>query len=87
MVFFFLLCCASSSIALHEQRKPQPSPVGVVFRGNHEGRAGVLADAMRAIEDDASRKKRDLKTKLPFTKKPTLNLSTNGSKLTTTVGS
>jgi hypothetical protein len=36
----------------------------VVFRRSHEGRAGDLADAVRAIEDDAEQKKADLKTKL-----------------------
>ena len=51
-----------------KQRKPQPSPVGVVFRGHHEGRAGSPADAMRAMERNAEAEKADLKTKLPSQK-------------------
>jgi len=44
-----------------KQRKPQPSPVGVVFRGHHEGRAGSVADAMRAMERNGEQKKPALK--------------------------
>jgi hypothetical protein len=54
-----------------KKRKPQPSPVGVVFRGNHEGRAGAVADAMRATERDAEAEKAGPENEAPFTKNPT----------------
>ena len=51
-----------------KKRKPQPSPVGVVFRGNHERAGWFWADAMRATERNGEQKKPDLKTKLPTQK-------------------
>ena len=44
-----------------KKRKPQPSPVGVGFRGNHEWAGWSWADAMRAMERNAERKMPDLK--------------------------
>jgi hypothetical protein len=45
-----------------KKRKPQPSPVGVGFRGHHERAGWSWADAMRAMERNAEQKKPDLKT-------------------------
>jgi len=45
-----------------KERKPQPSPVGVTFRGHHEWAGWSWADAMRAMERNAEKKKHDLKT-------------------------
>jgi hypothetical protein len=51
-----------------KKRRPQPFLMEVVFRRSHEGRAGDLADAMRAMERNGEQKKPDLKTKLPSQK-------------------
>ena len=40
-----------------KKRKPQPSPVGVVFRGHHERAGWFWADAMRAMERNADAEK------------------------------
>jgi hypothetical protein len=40
-----------------KKRKPQPSPVGVVFRGHHEWAGWSWADAMRATERNADAEK------------------------------
>jgi hypothetical protein len=40
-----------------KERKPQPSPVGVVFRGHHERAGWFWADAMRATERNADAEK------------------------------
>ena len=40
-----------------KKRKPQPSPVGVVFRGHHEWAGWFWADAMRAMERNADAEK------------------------------
>ena len=40
-----------------KKRKPQPSPVGVVFRGHHERAGWSWADAMRARERNADAEK------------------------------
>jgi hypothetical protein len=40
-----------------KERKPQPSPVGVVFRGHHERAGWSWADAMRAMERNADAEK------------------------------
>ena len=64
-----------------KKRKPQPSPVEVLFRRSHEWAGWLWADAMRATERTRA-EKRALKTKLPFTKKTTDLLSSETSKLT-----
>jgi len=45
-----------------KKRKPQPSPVEVLFRRRHEWAGWFWADAMRAMERNAEKKKPDLKT-------------------------
>ena len=45
------------SVALHEKRKPQPSPVEVLFRRRHERAGWSWADAMRATERNADAEK------------------------------
>ena len=70
------------SVALHDQRSPRPSPVGVVFRGHHE-RAGLFVDdAVRAMDGSAGAEKRRPENEAAFHKKPTQQLSSAASKLT-----
>jgi len=45
-----------------KKRRPQPSPVEVLFRRGHEWAGWSWADAMRAIDKTQKRKKPDLKT-------------------------
>jgi hypothetical protein len=45
-----------------KERKPQPSPVEVLFRRRHERAGWFWADAMRAMERNAEKKKHDLKS-------------------------
>jgi hypothetical protein len=54
-----------------KKRRPQPSPVEVLFRRSREGRAGLLADAMRAMERNGEQKKTGLENEAAFHKKPT----------------
>ena len=49
------------------KRKPQPSPVGVVFRGHHERAGWSWADAMRARERNAEAEKAGIESgRLPL---------------------
>ena len=56
------------SVALHEKPRPQPSFVGVVFRGHHERRAGVLGKAVRAMEKNADAEKAGIENEAADTK-------------------
>ena len=59
-----------------KKRRPQPSPVEVLFRRRHERAGWFWADAMRAMERNADQKKPDLKTKLPSQKTTFTNTRT-----------
>ena len=57
------------SVALHEKAAPpQPSFVGVVFRGHRERRAGVLGKAVRAMEKNAEAEKAGIENEAADTK-------------------
>jgi len=59
MVFFFLLCIASSVRRPSlKSRAAQPSPTGGIYGGHREGRAGLSGEAVRATDRNAEQKKR-----------------------------
>src|ERR1017187_2363122 len=62
-LFFSALLCVFCPSPFTKKPRPQPSFVGVVFRGYHERRAGVPGKAVRAMERNAEKKKHDLKSR------------------------
>ena len=52
-----------------KKRKPQPSPVGVIFRGHHERAGWSVADAVRAMERNAGQKNTGTENEAADTKK------------------
>jgi len=69
MIFFLLICCASSVYRPSLKSGAPAFPRGRrLQRAPRVGRLGFGGDAVRAIERDAEQEKRDLKTKLPTQK-------------------
>jgi len=59
-LFFSALLCVFCPSPFTKKPRPQPSFVGVVFRGHHERRAGVLGKAVRARGRRRKVRKKDL---------------------------
>ena len=70
------------SVALHEKRRPQPSPVGVVFRGNHEWAGWCVGRRHKGDGEKRRSRKSGLENEAPFTKNQPIYLPSNASKPT-----
>ena len=68
MLFFSALLCVFCPSPFTKKPRPQPSFVGVVFRGHHERRAGVLGKAVRAMEKNAEAEKAGIENEAADTK-------------------
>ena len=75
VLFFSDRLCVFGLSPFTKKRRPQPFLREVRFSRGPEGRAGALADAVRATERSAEQKKPDLKTKLPTQKNQLLKIS------------
>ena len=68
MLFFSALLCVFCPSPFTKKPRPQPSFVGVVFRGHHERRAGVLGKAVRAMDESAEAEKAGIENEAADTK-------------------